>query len=284
MANEIGSRAVVHFEKVGLRYGDAPDVLDDLSFVLRPGSFHFLTGPSGAGKTSLLRLMYLALRPSRGTVKLFGEDVAAVRRSRLAELRRRIGVVFQDFRLIADLSVFDNVALPLRVVGQTEVDVRRHVLELLSWVGLKSEADVLPSRLSGGQQQLVAVARAVIARPRLLIADEPTGSVDDQVARKLMYLFDELNRIGATVIVATHNEALVGMSKRPRLRLEKGRLSLEQAATATTARAATTSAAGGRASADGNAATTAKSATGKSATPKSATTAMAARSMAGAGD
>lgn len=219
-----GSRAIVRFDNVGLRYDDAPEVLSDLSFVLRPGSFHFLTGASGAGKTSLLRLMYLALRPTRGVITAFGERVATVGKARLALLRRRIGVVFQDFRLIDQMTVFDNVALPLRVVGVAEADVRRHVLELLNWVGLEAHAEVLPSRLSGGQQQLVAVARAVVGRPRLLIADEPTGSVDERVAAKLMYLFGELNRIGATVLIATHNESLVAKSRYPCLRLQSGRL------------------------------------------------------------
>lgn len=219
------SRSIVRFDGVGLRYGrDGPEVLRDLDMVLEAGSYHFLTGASGAGKTSLLRLLYLAKKPTRGRITAFGEDVAVARRGRLALLRRQIGVVFQDFRLIDRLSVFDNVALPLRVAGVAEADVSRHVTDLLGWVGLKAEATILPSRLSGGQQQLVAVARAVIGRPRLLIADEPTGSVDARMARRLMYLFDELNRIGATVIIATHSESLVDRWPRPRLHLEAGRL------------------------------------------------------------
>ena len=166
-------------------------MLTGLTFELGPGSFHFLTGPSGAGKSTLLRLLYLALKPVSGRIELFDRDVAAIRRRELPALRRRIGVVFQDFRLIGHLSALDNVALPLRVAGAKESQIRDHVAELLAWVGLADHLDDLPSTLSGGQQQRIAIARAVIGRPSLLLADEPTGNVDDKIAMRLMYLLEE---------------------------------------------------------------------------------------------
>ena len=203
-----------------MRYDAGPEVLREVSFALAPGSFHFLIGPSGAGKSSLLRLMYLAARPSRGVVSLFGHDVTTLRRRDLPELRRHIGVVFQDFRLLEHLSAVDNVALPLRVAGVREAEIREHVPELLRWVGLADHLDSRPATLSGGQQQRVAIARAVINRPRLLLADEPTGNVDDTIAVRLMYLFEELNKMGTTVVIATHNERLVGRFDHPQLRIE----------------------------------------------------------------
>ncbi len=216
--------SVIQFENVGLRYGLGPEVLRDISFELAAGSFHFLVGESGAGKSSLLKLMYLALKPSRGLISLFERDIATTPRADLPALRRRIGVVFQEFRLLEHLSTFDNVALPLRVAGIREADVQTHVAELLSWVGLKGHMKSRPPTLSGGQQQRVAIARAVIARPKILLADEPTGNVDDKMALRLIHLFDELNKLGTTVIIATHNEHLVKNLGHPCLVLEAGNL------------------------------------------------------------
>ena len=224
---------MVRFENVGMRYGTGPEVLRDITLRLDAGSFHFLTGPSGAGKTSLLRLIALAERPSRGLVSLFGEDLSRVTRAALAPLRRKIGIVFQDFRLIPHLSAFDNVALPLRVAGVAEARLRDNVREMLEWVGLADKLDAKPPTLSGGQQQRVAIARAVVARPKLLVADEPTGNVDDAMALRLMRLFEELNKLGTTLIIATHNAALARQFNRPVLHLENGEL-----AAATAARAA----------------------------------------------
>ena len=205
-----------------MRYGAGPEILREVTFTLAPGSFHFLVGPSGAGKSSLLRLMYLAQRPTTGLVSLFGRNVAGLSRGDLPALRRRIGVIFQDFRLIDHLSAFDNVALPLRIAGIREAEIRKHVPELLSWVGLADHLDALPATLSGGQQQRVAIARAVIARPSLLLADEPTGNVDDAIALRLMYLFEELNKMGTTVVIATHNDGLVNRFTHRQLRIEDG--------------------------------------------------------------
>ncbi|WP_425450310.1 cell division ATP-binding protein FtsE [Virgifigura deserti] len=216
------STSVILFENTGVRYDDGPPILRNISFTLTPGSFHFLVGPSGAGKSSLLRLMYLALRPVEGRVSLFGRDVSTIRRRDIPALRRRIGVVFQDFRLLDHLSAIDNVALPLRVAGVREAEIKRHVPELLKWVGLGDHLNALPATLSGGQQQRVAIARAVISRPSLLLADEPTGNVDDAIAVRLMYLFEELNKLGTTVVIATHNDGLVSRFDHRQLRLEDG--------------------------------------------------------------
>ena len=215
---------MVRFENVFMRYDGGPVILRDVSFHLEPGTFHFLTGPSGAGKSTLLRLLYLAARPVSGRVTLFGRDAARIPRRERPAFRRQIGVVFQDFRLLPHLSALDNVALPLRIAGTRETLIRDHVPELLSWVGLSGHLDALPATLSGGEQQRIAIARAVIARPRLLLADEPTGNVDDRIAVRLLYLFEELHKMGTTVVIATHNEALVDRFDYPRLHLEDARV------------------------------------------------------------
>lgn len=216
--------SAICFECVGLRYGNGPEVLQDVTFTLEPGSFHFLCGPSGAGKTSLLSLLYLARRPSRGRVSLFGIDVGAISRETLPALRRRIGVVFQEFRLLDHLSTLDNVALPLRVAGVPEADIQRHVPELLEWVGLEKYMHTKPAILSGGQKQRVAIARAVINRPDILVADEATGNVDGRTATRLMHLFMELNRLGTTIVMATHNEELLRRFPAPCLMLQDGQV------------------------------------------------------------
>ena len=222
---------MIRFEDIGLRYGSGPEVLRDVNLTLEPGSFHFLTGASGAGKSSLLRLMYLGLRPSRGMISVFGHDVAELKRADFPALRRQIGVVFQNFRLLDHLSALDNVALPLRMAGVGEAEIREHVVELLHWVGLGDALDAKPPTLSGGQQQRVAIARSVIARPRLLLADEPTGNVDDSIGMRLLYLFEELNKLGTTVVIATHNEGLIARFDHPRLHLERGTLAVIAAGT-----------------------------------------------------
>jgi cell division transport system ATP-binding protein len=216
---------IVQFDNVGLRYGAGKEILSDISFTLYPGSFYFLTGASGAGKTSMLKLLYLAQRPSRGAIRMFGTDVITLPRGRLPAFRRRLGVVFQDFRLVQHLSAFDNIALPLRVSGVKESELEKPVADMLEWVGLGDRADARPATLSGGEQQRVAIARAVIGRPDMLIADEPTGNVDPDMALKLLRLFEALNRLGTTVVVATHDLHL--LKKVPEsliMRLDKGRL------------------------------------------------------------
>ena len=218
--------SIVQFANVGLRYGTDREVLSDISFTLYPGSFYFLTGASGAGKTSMLKLLYLAQRPSRGMISMFGEDVITLPRKALPDVRRRIGVVFQDFRLVPHLTTFDNVALPLRISGMSEDRLKKPVADMLEWVGLDHRSDARPETLSGGEQQRAAIARAVIARPAMLVADEPTGNVDPDMAVKLLRLFEALNRLGTTVVVATHDVHL--LRKVPDsliMRLNKGTLS-----------------------------------------------------------
>lgn len=206
-------------------YAAGPDVLHDISFELNNGDFRFLTGPSGAGKTSLLKLLYLAHRPSRGKISMFGNDIAETERKELPALRRRIGVVFQDFRLINHLTSFENVALPLRIAGKQLDDYRADVTELLTWVGLGDHINAKPSSLSGGEQQRVAIARAVVAKPDLLLADEPTGNVDAEIGIRLLRLFLELNKLGTTVVIATHDRYLVDAIGAPELHLTGGTLS-----------------------------------------------------------
>lgn len=220
--------AIVRFENIGLRYGIGPEILQDVSFSLEPGSFQFLLGESGAGKSSLLKLIYLALKPTRGLISLFGKDIAGQSRRELTYLRRKIGVVFQEFKLLNHLSTFDNVALPLRVAGIREADVHKHVVELLAWVGLENHMTARPPTLSGGQKQRVSIARAVISQPKILLADEPTGNVDDAMGNRLIHLFEELNKLGTTVVIATHNMQLVERLGYPSLKLTEGRLTLRQ--------------------------------------------------------
>jgi len=220
----IGGVDVIKFQNVGVRYGLGPEILHDISLRLEEGSFHFLTGASGAGKSTLLRLMYLASQPSRGLISLFGHDISTTPRHELPVLRRRIGVVFQNFRLIDHLTTMENVALPLRVSGASEMQIKSNVLELLSWVGLSDQIDARPPTLSGGQKQRVAIARAVITRPKLLLADEPTGNVDDQIAMRLMHLFEELNKLGTAIVLATHNKLLTNDFTYRRLHLSNGTL------------------------------------------------------------
>ena len=218
------TQPVVRFEGVGMRYGRSPEVLQDVSFELQPGSFHFLTGPSGAGKSSLLKLIYLAHRPSRGRVSLFGRDVVSLPRRDMPALRRRIGVVFQEYRLLDHVSVFDNAALPLRLAGQKPSSYQGDVAELLTWVGLGRRFTHLPPTLAGGEKQRLAIARAVVGRPDLLLADEPTGNVDRQMGMRILRLLIELNRLGATILVASHDQDLVARSGMPVMELDQGRL------------------------------------------------------------
>ena len=215
---------MIQFENVGLRYGLGPEVLSDLTFDVGANSFQFLTGPSGAGKTSLLRLMLMSLKPTRGVVRLFGREAGRIPRNDMPKLRRKIGVVFQDLRLLSHLTTYENVALPLRVRGKEESEYRTDVAELLKWVGLGERMHALPPVLSGGEKQRAAIARALIDQPEILLADEPTGNVDPPMARRLLRLFIELNRSGTAVVIATHDLGLMDQYEARRLVLTEGRL------------------------------------------------------------
>ncbi len=217
---------MIKFENVGLRYGMGPEILRDLSFHIAPGSFQFLTGPSGAGKTSLLRLLFLSINPSRGLINVFGKDSASLTREDLPAIRRRIGIVFQDFRLLDHLTTYENIALPLRVRGKEEKSYRKDVIELLKWVGLSDRINVMPPVLSGGEKQRAAIARALIDQPEVLLADEPTGNLDPTLARRLLRLFTELNRSGTSVVIATHDLTLMDQYQARRLVLNEGRLQI----------------------------------------------------------
>jgi cell division transport system ATP-binding protein len=219
-------KTLIHFENVGLRYGMGPEILKDLTFDIPKRSFQFLTGPSGAGKTSLLRLLFMSLKPTRGLIRVFGREASTIPQSELPLLRRRIGIVFQDFRLLDHLTTYENVALPLRVRGKDEASYRSDVVELLKWVGLGDRINVLPPVLSGGEKQRAAIARALIDQPELLLADEPTGNVDPPMAKRILKLFMELNRIGTAVVIATHDLALMDQVEARRMILTSGRLDI----------------------------------------------------------
>ncbi len=218
---------MVRFENVGLRYGMGPEVLKDISFSIEPRSFQYLTGPSGAGKTTLIRLVLMALKPTRGLVNLFGQDVARLDNDMLTAFRRRMGIVFQDFRLLDHLTLYENVALPLRVLGKEEASYRAEVVELLRWVGLGERMHAVPPVLSGGEKQRAAIARALISRPELLLADEPTGNVDPGLGKRLLRLFMELQSLGTAVVIATHDLALMELYDAPRLVLVDGHLHVD---------------------------------------------------------
>lgn len=216
---------MLRLEHVALRYDEGPEVLRDVNLTLQRGEFVFLMGPSGAGKTSLLRVLALLRMPSAGRLTMFGDDVAQLRRDRRAAVRRRIGMVFQDVRLLDHLSTFDNVALPLRINGGRDEQIRSCVSDMLKWLDLGDVIDARPTALSMGQRQLVSIARAVITRPNLLLCDEPINNIDARLARQLMHLFAQLRKLGTTVILATHSEDLVERYPHPVVHVAEGRLS-----------------------------------------------------------
>jgi cell division transport system ATP-binding protein len=224
--------AVVELEHVGKRTDAGAPIISDISLTLEEGAFSFLTGASGAGKTALLRLITLAERPSSGRLSLFGADTAALDRDARAALRRRIGIVFQDAWLIEELSTRDNVALSLRIAGTPEEQIGDNVAELLAWVGLADRADARAAALSGGERQRVAIARAVVRRPELLIADEPTGKGGEEIAVLLVRIFERINRLGTTVLIATDDIAFARRFEHQRFHLDQGMLTDAGAASA----------------------------------------------------
>lgn len=209
---------------IGLRYSAGPEVLSDISCTLEEGSFHYLTGPSGSGKTSLMRLFHIGKLPTRGDLYVQGQNVALASRVERARLRSKIGVIFQNFRLLPHLSLYDNIALPLRLNGLEENRIRSAVNDMIDWIGLKDYTDTYPAFLSGGQQQRVAIARAVITKPKFLLADEPTGSLDDSIGDRILVLFEQLNKAGTAILVATHNQNIISRFPHPELKLKNGHL------------------------------------------------------------
>ncbi len=219
---------MITLERVGMEYNKGQPILSDISLTLEAGSFHFLTGASGAGKSTLLSLLSLQARATRGNIRMFGENVSLMKREQLPHLRRRIGIVLQDYRLLNHLTVAENVALPLKVMGKSEREIAPKVLELLEWIGLSEHQNAKPATLSGGQKQRTAIARAVITKPDILLADEPTGNLDANLAQRFMYLFEALNQAGTTVLIASHDEHLISLFDYPTLRLENGGLTKKQ--------------------------------------------------------
>lgn len=226
-------KEILSCQDVSLRYGQGPTVLQSITLKLHAGCFYFLTGPSGVGKSTFLRMLYLGLKPASGLLKIYGHDVQTLSRHQVATLRQRMGVVFQDFNLLNHLTVLQNVMLPLKIQGVSEPKSRKQAIELLKWVGLEQSLEALPLTLSGGERQRVAIARAVIARPALLLADEPTGSVDEKMGMKLFYLFDELHRLGTSVIFATHHRDFSKVFGYPEIKIADHRVWIENTSSAT---------------------------------------------------
>ena len=215
---------VIRFERVCKRYPGGRDALRDLSFNIDTGEMAFLTGHSGAGKSTLLKLIACIERPTCGQVFIGDRNTAGITRRRVPAFRRRIGMVFQDHKLLADRTVYDNIALPLVIAGAGTRETGRRVRAALDQVGLLGKEQVLPVALSTGEQQRVGIARAIAARPPLLIADEPTGNLDPELSLEIMYLFARLNRVGVTVLVASHDLALLERMGHRRIALDGGRL------------------------------------------------------------
>lgn len=216
---------LILFENVGLRYGERQEILKDVSFAVNKGDFFFLTGVSGAGKSSLLKLIDMSLKPTRGLINMFGTEVNLIKERQLYAFRRKIGIIFQDYKLINDISIYENIALPLKIIKEKAHNIKARVEELLNWLGLLQYKNELPLTLSGGQQQIVAIARAIITDPVLILADEPTGNIDEAMANNIMKLLLELNKKGTSVVLATHNLNLVKKSNKKVMVLQGGKLS-----------------------------------------------------------
>ncbi|MFT7287061.1 MAG: cell division transport system ATP-binding protein [Halieaceae bacterium] len=215
---------MISFDRVSKRYDNGHDALRELSFEIAERELVFLTGHSGAGKSTLLRLIMLMERPTRGQIHIDGVDLSKLRRRSIPRLRQSIGVVFQNHKLLMDRPVFDNVALPLQIAGFEHRDIDNRVQAALNKVGLLHREQAMPLSLSGGEQQRVGIARAMVARPKILLADEPTGNLDPQLSAEIMQLFVELSAVGVTVLIASHDLALISTLRHRILTLREGRL------------------------------------------------------------
>lgn len=219
--------SIISLDKVMVHYGNGVPILKNMSFKLNKKSFYFLTGASGAGKSTLIRLLYMGLKPASGTLKIFEENVSELSSDEICNFRQRIGVVFQDYNLLDYLTVLENVALPLKVKGETQRAREHQAKEILDWVGLGNCFKLYPEQLSGGQKQRVAIARAVITRPEIILADEPTGNVDEEIADKLIKLFYGMHKMGTCVVVATHYRHFVDKFNFSELAIENNRVYLK---------------------------------------------------------
>ena len=205
-------------------YGSGPDAISDLNLQVAKGEFVFITGPSGAGKTTLLKLMYLSERANRGQVLMNGVNLSTLSKRKIPHLRRAVGVVFQDFKLLNSLSIMNNVAFPLEVLGMPAREIKKRVMRVLKFVGLEEKVGARPMELSGGEQQRVAIARAVVNEPPILLADEPTGNLDSELTLDIIKLLDYIHKRGATIIMATHNKDIVERFHKRVVSLVRGRI------------------------------------------------------------
>jgi cell division transport system ATP-binding protein len=219
---------LIELENVSLRYNLNREILNNVSLTIEPGGFYYVTGSSGAGKTSLLKLLFLSLKPSEGKLSVFGQDISKISNYKKQLLRRRIGFVFQDFRLLNHLTTYENIALPLRVRGENEMNYKKDVIELLKWVNLEHCIHLKPEVLSGGEKQRVAIARAVIGSPEIILADEPTGNVDPEIASRILNLFLELNKLGTSIVIATHDTEIIKQIKKPVIELKNGKIKIQK--------------------------------------------------------
>lgn len=215
---------MLKFDHVCKRYPEAGDVLTDVTFHLKPGEFAFLTGHSGAGKSTLLKLIALMERCNRGNVLLDGQNLNKAKNRHIPYIRRKLGLIFQDFKLLNDRTVFDNVALPLVIAGHGHQEISRRVRASLDKVGLLGKEKKYPLSLSGGEQQRVGIARAVVNKPPLILADEPTGNLDPELSAEIMKLFEDFQQVGVTILIATHDIPLVKKMGHRVLKLDHGRL------------------------------------------------------------
>ncbi|UTV27837.1 cell division ATP-binding protein FtsE [Photobacterium atrarenae] len=215
---------MIRFQQVSKAYRGGRQALQKVDFHLQPAEMAFLTGHSGAGKSTLLKLICAIERPSDGQIFFNGHDITRIENKHIPFLRRNIGIIFQDHKLLMDRSIYDNVALPLRVELASETEIKRRVSAALDKVGLLDKARCLPLQLSGGEQQRVGIARAVVNKPRLLLADEPTGNLDAALSQQVMQLFEEFNRVGVSVLMATHDTSLLSTHHYRRLDLHQGHL------------------------------------------------------------
>ncbi len=219
---------MIHFNKVSKKFGNKRVVLDDVSFMIEKGEFVFLIGPSGAGKTTLLRLLFRDMAPDSGSITMESIDIAKIPKKKIPLLRRKLGIIFQDFKLLFDKTVGENVAVALEIQAKEDAEIQKKVKEVLALVGLKDKKDYFPLQLSAGEMQRVAIARAIVGGPHVLLADEPTGNLDPKTSEDIMSILGQINKLGTTVIMATHDAEMVNMMKRRVITVREGKITKDQ--------------------------------------------------------